>query len=319
MTSLRYPEILKAVANEPWAILPEKLDAIVAFLAARAAGADPDPQAAGIVMRRDPGDPARVGGVEVIPVFGTLTHRRDQIRESSGLTSAERITAQVQAAVADSSVSAILLDVNSPGGTVAGMPEVAAELRRAREQKELWAFVNPLAASSAYWIASQASRVVVTPSGSLGHIGVFVAHADVSRALERQGVTVTMVGAGKHKLEGHPALPLSEEAQAALQERVDSLYGMFVRDVAAGRGVTEGTVRSGFGEGRLVLAGRAVELGMADRIATFGETLAELTAKQGPTVPRASGGQPRGAMDTTETAGALGALAKQIRSMTGGR
>ena len=141
---------------------------------------------------------------------------------------------------------------------------------------------NTLAASAAYWLASAADEMVVTPSGSVGSIGIVAMHEDVSKALEAEGVKVSIVSAGKYKTEGNPYQPLSVEGRAYLQSQVDQFGGMFVDGVARGRKVSSSQVRNGFGEGRMVLAAGAVRAGMADRVATFDETLARFGARQGP-------------------------------------
>jgi hypothetical protein len=125
----------------------------------------------------------------------------------------------------------------------------------------------------AYWLLSQCTRLVVTPSGEVGSIGVFAAHEDISPQLEQDGVKVTLIRAGKFKAETNPFEPLSEEAQAALQERVDEFYGMFVRDVAKGRNVSVDAVRSGFGEGRIVTAKNALDSRDGRRVDTFEATV----------------------------------------------
>ncbi|MCC7371633.1 MAG: S49 family peptidase, partial [Chloroflexi bacterium] len=136
-------------------------------------------------------------------------------------------------------------------------------------------------ASAAYWIASSADEIVVTPSGEVGSIGVFTAHEDISAALEAEGVTVTLISAGKYKTEGNPFEPLSEEARGAIQARVDDYYSMFVRAVARGRGVKPADVRGGFGQGRVVGADEAVRLGMADRVGTMAQTVERLAGRRG--------------------------------------
>src|SRR5215467_6271108 len=127
------------------------------------------------------------------------------------------IRARLEAAAANPDVSAIVLDVDSPGGTVAGTPETAAAVRRAAEVKPVVAVANSLAASAAYWIASQASSLVVGPSADVGSIGVISAHIDRSKMLEDMGLRVTVVSAGRYKAEGNPFAPLSDEAKANMQ------------------------------------------------------------------------------------------------------
>jgi len=214
----------------------------------------------------------KANGVAVLPLHGFITQR-----PSWWGTSTREFAGWLRQAMADDSVKAVLIDVDSPGGGVAGVEELASEIRAARSRKPIVATANSLAASAAYWIASAASELVVAPSGDVGSIGVFMVHLDYSKALADEGVKPTIIKAGKHKVEANPYEPLSEAARAALQDRVDEHYSDFIGAVAAGRGVGEDAVRKGYGEGRLVSASKSVEAGMADRIETFDETLARLS------------------------------------------
>ena len=179
-------------------------------------------------------------------------------------------------AAADPKVSAIVMDVDSPGGFVDLIPETAAEIRSIRAEKPVVAVANTTAGSAAYWLASQASQVVASPSSEVGSIGVYQIHENISDALAQQGIEVTIIKAGKYKVEGHPFAPLDSEATDAMQADVDGYYDMFTADVAKGRGVDQTDVRSGYGEGRMLLAQRAVKAGLADRVDTLGNTVKRL-------------------------------------------
>ena len=179
-------------------------------------------------------------------------------------------------AVADPKVSAIVMDVDSPGGFVDLIPETAAEIRAARATKPVVAVANTTAGSAAYWLASQASQLVASPSAEVGSIGVYQLHEDISQALANEGVNVTIVKAGKYKVEGHPFAPLDEAAAEAMQADVNGYYDMFTADVAKGRGVTQDEVKNGYGEGRMVRAAPAVKMGLADRVEQLGETVKRL-------------------------------------------
>jgi signal peptide peptidase SppA len=206
------------------------------------------------------------GAIAVIPIYGLVTQRNAWLG-----TSTDRLSAQVLAAVADKGVQAIVLDVDSPGGEVYGVPEAAAVIREARAEKPVVAVANAMAASAAYWLGSQASELLVTPSGEAGSIGVYTMHIDVSKALETAGLKVRLVSAGRYKVEGNPFEPLSDEAAAAIQADVDRYYEMFVRDVAKGRRVSVDAVRGDFGQGRLVGAKAAVTERMADGVGTLAD------------------------------------------------
>lgn len=183
-------------------------------------------------------------------------------------------------AMADDEVGAIVVDVDSPGGVVDGIPEAAKFLRDMRGKgKPIVAVANTLAASAAYWIASQADEMVVSPSGAVGSIGVYATHRDFSGQLKMLGVDMTLISAGKFKTEGNPYEPLSDEAREHIQEDVDDFYGMFVADVAKGRGVKVADVKGGYGEGRVLGAKRALAANLVDRVETIDETVGRLSSR----------------------------------------
>jgi signal peptide peptidase SppA len=273
--------LLRAFQGTPWAILESKLVQVRAVIERHASGQRLTPeQIEAVVGPQAAARPTsrRAGAVGVIPVYGVIAQRMNMMSEMSGGTSTEALTQDLRRLAADPNVKAIVLDVDSPGGSVFGVPELAAEIRGARQQKHVVAVANSIAASAAYWLASQADELVVTPSGQVGSIGVFMEHDDMSAAMENDGVKVTLISAGKFKTEANPFEPLSEDAKAAIQAMVDDYYVQFVGDVAAGRSngktkYTRADVRGGFGQGRMVMADAALKQGMVDRIATLDEVL----------------------------------------------
>jgi signal peptide peptidase SppA len=257
-----------SLVERPWAILPSVLYGMVDRMKAGTIGvAGPMPTA------------SRRGTVAVLPVYGTITQKGGGLLDSlmgSG-TSTERFGAMFSQVMADDTVKAVVLDVDSPGGSVFGVPELADTIFKARGSKPIIAVANSLAASAAYWLASQADQIIVSPSSEVGSIGVYALHEDISKMAEDMGVKVTLISAGQYKTEGNEFEPLSDEARTAIQSRVDDYYGMFVKAVARGRGVSETAVRGGFGEGRVVGAVEAVKLGMADKVGTLADTLKRFT------------------------------------------
>jgi len=211
--------------------------------------------------------------VAVVPVMGVISHRANMLTRFSGGTSTEILAQDIRQLAADESIETIMLDIDSEGGNVEGVPELWKTIYDARQKKTVVAVANAMAASAAYHIGSAATEFVATPSGSVGSIGVFHVHADQSAAIEEAGVKLTITKAGKYKTEGNPFEPLADEGKDFIQSRVDEAYSTFVRDVAKGRGVPVGEVRNGYGEGRLLGAKEALELGMIDRIATLDETI----------------------------------------------
>jgi capsid assembly protease len=222
---------------------------------------------------------SRAGAIAVLPLHGTISNRMGMMSEMSGGTSTERFSQWLKAALADPQVKSIVMDIDSPGGTVAGVQELADEIYKGRDAKPIVAVANSMAASAAYYLGSQASELVVTPSGEVGSIGVFAAHEDVSKVLENAGVKVSFISAGKYKTEANPYEPLSGDARDAMQAKVNEYYSQFTSAVARGRNVPKAQVESGFGEGRMVMAKDAVKQGMADRVASFDQTLARMGAR----------------------------------------
>ena len=281
MSDLLYPMVRRYVHSACWAILPSKLAEITELLAIKSTGGhiSPDEIRAQISAAADRQSAQPTAGVAVLPIVGTIAHRMDMLAESSGGTSVQSMTQQFRAFVADPSISAIVLDVDSPGGNAAGIDEFATEIYRARGAKPIVAVANTMAASAAYWLASSASELVATPSASIGSIGVIAAHEDASALYEKMGVKMSLVTAGKYKAENNPFEPMTTDGQAAIQKRVDEVYQTFTRTVARNRSAPVDSVRNGFGEGRVVGAKEAVSLGMADRIATIDDVISGLLSQ----------------------------------------
>lgn len=274
--------ILAALSSQPWAMEAAALDTMAQVLTRWADGRrlDGDELAAAIgdapqaaAARR--GAQQSSGGVAVIPVFGTIAHRAHVVQSVSGPggTSTEMLGKAIAAAVASPDVGAIILDVDSPGGAVYGTPEVVDRIYEARQSKPVVAVANALAASAAYWIGSAASEFIVTPSGMVGSIGVLAVHEDRSAEHAAQGRRYTFIHAGKFKVEGNSAEPLTDEARGVMQTMVDQAYAGMVKSIARNRGVTPDAVHEQYGEGRVFSAQDALARGMVDRVATLEETI----------------------------------------------
>lgn len=219
---------------------------------------------------------ARVGsiggsGIAVIPVVGTITQRAGMMTEWCGGTSTQQISAALAEALRDDAVGQILMEFDTPGGSVFGVSELGNEIAEAAKTKPIVGVANSLSASAGYWLMSQCSQAYVTPGGEVGSIGVWMAHEDWSKAMAESGVVTTMVSAGKFKVEGNPYEPLGADARAFMQSRVDDYYGAFVKAVARGRGVGVQQVRDGMGQGRVLGADEALAQGMVDGVAPVAE------------------------------------------------
>jgi signal peptide peptidase SppA len=179
-----------------------------------------------------------------------------------------QIRQDVRRALADPSVRTIDLVIDSPGGSVLGLPECADAIHTANRVKPVRAFVSGIAASAAYWLASQASSITLTPSGEVGSVGVLDIHADISKALDNAGVKLTAVTAGEHKVERAPFTPLTDVAKAHMQAGVNAWYSDFLSAIRRGRGARV-SATSNYGGGRMLSAREAVAAGMVDFVSSF--------------------------------------------------
>lgn len=268
------PHLAARLFGVPLAIHRPKLDVIVSVLGARIGVTDHDaplPSA----------PPARVHGahpphIAVIPIHGTLVRRTVGLEASSGLTSYLALADQLDAALANPQVRAILLDVDSPGGESGGVFDLADRVRAATRAKPVWAVANDQAFSAAYALASAADRVFVARTGGVGSVGVIALHADHSAKDAKEGVRYTPIFAGARKNDLSPHEPISDEAQAVLTREVERVFGLFVETVSVHRGLTADQVRAW--EAGLFFGADAVSAGLADTVGSFDEALAQLTA-----------------------------------------
>jgi capsid assembly protease len=201
--------------------------------------------------------------LSVIPVQGVLTKDAPWAGTTYG-----SISDAVEDAAADPSVKRIVLAVDSPGGEVTGLPETAAVIARAAKVKPVSAHVDGTAASAAYWLASQSSDITLSPSSEVGSVGVRMMHADISKMMDDAGIKITELHAGKFKTEWTPFAPLSDDAKAHMQERLNNAHTDFIRAVAEGRGAraSAGIRKARYGEGRMFTAQEAMGHGLADKV-----------------------------------------------------
>lgn len=279
---MKFENLLAAFEAEPWALQREKLGMLADIIVARAEGEKlVSSELASAISEARAREVASIdGAVAVVPIYGVLANKMDAFSAMSGGTSYAGIKKALYAALDDESVKAVVLDIDSPGGSVPGVEELSSEIRSIRGgEKPIVAQVNSLAASAAYWIAAQADEIVVTPSGRAGSIGVYTAHDDVSAAMEKRGIKRTYIASTPEKVEGNETGPLSEETLKHVKDGIDRSYNAFLKDVASGRGTTVGKVEDGYGRGRVFYAEALMDRGMVDRVATIDETLARYGAE----------------------------------------
>lgn len=225
------------------------------------------------------GDPTeRRNAVAVINLCGPLMK---QVSSLTGGCSTVEARRAIREAIHSEAVGSILLRIDSPGGTVAGTRALADEVAKAAEKKPVYAYIEDLGASAAYWIASQASRVYADGTALVGSIGTFAVLHDSSERAEKLGVRVYVIRAGEHKGAGTPGAPLAEEHVSEAQRVVDSLNEHFLRAVADGRGFSESQVRE-LADGRVHVGAEALALGLVDGIKDFDDVLAEMSGSAAP-------------------------------------
>lgn len=287
-----HEHVFGQVFNQPLMILPGRLSAIVAALDAlwqSSMSVDAMPQSVAIEPVEAASGapvPTEVGphaidygnGVGQLTISGSLVHRASSPQPQSGSLQNYQASARgFETLMASDNIKHILLDLNSPGGSVQGVFDFAEKIAAARGVKPVTALVNEYATSAAYLLASAASEVVAARTSMTGSIGVIAAHVDRSALNERQGVKVTPVYAGAKKNDLSPDMPLTDEARASLQADVDAVYGLFVDAVARNRGLSSKVVRAQQAE---VFRGAAgVENGLVDRVAPIDATVRKIFAR----------------------------------------
>lgn len=290
--------LLAEFANMPWALAPDYLATFSAVLRRWAAGQPASPEVMADIQAAQAARAARRqsaagvgGGIVVLPLYGIMTQRASMVDDISGPggTSTQRFTSAFREAMEDDSVGGIIIDIDTPGGSVFGTGELAAEIRGARGQKPVFGFINSLCASAGYWVGSQCSELYITQGGQAGSIGVYMEYIDFSAAMEMEGLKSEFVSAGKYKTEGSGNGPLGDEARAFRQTMVNSYYASFTADISKGRGVPVATVRGGMGEGRCLLAADTLAEKMTDGIDSFDGVIARMNkAIRGPGGAKAS-------------------------------
>lgn len=279
-----YPHLAARVFNVPLLIHPAKLDAIIAGLGARLLGGaiDHAAPAPGLFTsakgeRPEAGNYRMVDGVAVIDVIGVLAHRGGMQPDSSWITGYQDIARSLDAALADTQVTGIVLNIDSPGGEAAGAFDLADKIRAARDVKPIHAVAGDMALSAAYLIGSAAESLAVTGTGYAGSIGVVMRHVDFSQQLAAEGIKVTHIYAGAHKVDANPFEPLPAAVRNDLQREIDALHTLFVDKVAVARNLDAAAVRAT--EASVLRGADAVAAGLADRVATPDQVITEMRGR----------------------------------------
>lgn len=263
---------------------PFRLDATTLAMARASAVLALDPSAIGALFSLQASEPAMSRderGVALVSIIGPLSQRADEYDCGFG-DGYDKITARVQRACEDKNSRAIVLRIDSPGGDVAGLQEAVRQMRAAIDAsgKPCAVYVDELAASAAYWIASALSTagIVVPESGGVGSVGTIASLVDESEALEHEGVKIELIRDPPGKAAGHPYQPITDLARERLTGQVREATARFVAAVSAARGLAPDVVRGLDGDVRYGAA--AVEAGLADKVGSFDDAITLALAKR---------------------------------------
>lgn len=282
------PFLAQRMFNTPLAITPAKAEMVMAALADRFGVAKlfrPNGDAVSMSAFDMDEDVAPdraygvVSGVAIIPVSGTLVNKSGYLRPYSGMTGYDGLRACFSMALEDESVRAIMLDIDSGGGEVAGCFDLVDAIYNARGTKPTWAVLSESAYSAAYAIASACDYITVPRTGGTGSVGTVCAHIDFSQAMNAAGIVVTMIHYGDHKVEGSEYLPLTKSALARFQADVDAMGELFVATVARNRKLSVAKVRGT--QANTFLGAAGVEIGFADAVMAPDEAFRSLLAELG--------------------------------------
>lgn len=210
---------------------------------------------------------AVVNDVAIIPVNGVIARRLNLFQAISGGCSTELVGKQIRQAANDDAVRAIVLDIDSPGGAVFGLNDLAGTIASVREAgKPVVAHTSELMCSAAYWIGSAAEEMICTADAQVGSIGVAAMHFDYSERDRKEGVRRTVLYAGHYKRLASDEKPLSEEGREYLQERVDHYYSLFVDAVARHRGISAEEVLEKLADGSTHIGHEALKRGFVHSV-----------------------------------------------------
>jgi signal peptide peptidase SppA len=271
---VRYQHIIEQVYFQPWLITEAGHAAIAHLLeshladSAQRQGTD----FCGAALELE--QMQIIDGIAHIPIGGVIGKKLTGFEKGAGAVDVNDVSAELHTAELDSTVTRILLHIDSPGGMVTGTPELAAQI--GRSSKPIYAFTDGSMASGAYWLGAAADAVFATATGNIGSIGVYLPVVDSTKQMDMRGLKIDLIKAGTLKGAGFPGTKLSEDQRAHLQQRVNDIHGMFTTHVSAHRG----TVADATMQGQTFMAREALARNLIDGIVSSkADLLARLLAR----------------------------------------
>lgn len=284
---------LADIVNGPWAITPEMYMEIQAIYSRHLRGEKADLAAIEASLGRKLKNRTKryevKDGVAILPLVGVVAKRANIFMRISGGVSTEIFSRDYASAMDNPDVKALVIDMDTPGGTVDGTPDVAEQIFSSRGVKPVITWTNGMMASAGTWIGTAADRVYISSEVvTTGSIGVVAGHRDVSKREKKMGVKTTEITAGRYKRIASSYAPLSEDGRAVIQAQVDHIYSVFVDAVGRHRGMTPEAVLERAADGRIFAGKQGIEAGLVDGVLSFEEVLekARIMGSGGSSNPR---------------------------------
>lgn len=273
---------LMDIMTAPWAISPDRLKEIRDIYTTHMKGEKIDLKELQAMRRTGMDDPDEErgyrieNGVAIIDIRNVLSKHLTFFSYLFGGTSMRQVGESFDRAMEDPQVHAIILAIDSPGGTVDGTEELAGKIMAARGEKPIVSWADGMMASGAYWVGAASDKIYISgETAVVGSIGVVATHVDYSEFDKNVGENWTEITAGRYKRIASSHRPLSEDGRAYIQDQVDSLYSVFVESVAAMRNRPVEEVLAA-ADGKIYIGRKAIESGLADGVSGLGELVNQL-------------------------------------------
>ena len=220
---------------------------------------------------------AESNGYAVLPLKGTMMRQPNALeRIFLGATDTDLFTERARMLASADSVQGVILDIDSGGGSVAGVMEAANAVSSLSKAKPVVAYTGGVMASAAYWVGSQATDIVASESSRTGSIGVYIPHVDMSESYAKEGVSVELITnrEGIYKGAGYEGTPLSAEQRSQLESEVQEIFEAFKGDILSSRSVPADAM-----QGQSFMGKSAKSKGLIDATGSFGDAFGLLQAE----------------------------------------